>query len=275
MLLALLFDGTQPTDIWHDALFLTLISIAGTFILGIGTLVATYFITKKFSSPPSTKEVRFEVLSDLPLSFTKKKDKVELKVNDNQIVDDLSLVDIEIRNTGTRAVARNDYDAPIEFEFLGRKVLFCEVTNQKPPHILNSRILNTFFTIDSAFPEKVRLAKFLLNKGYAIRIQAVVSGAKGQIFGYAGIIDGNFDRAYPITNPVVVSKAFIISAIISLIIIIGVLEALSLILSLTTSLATPIIVLIVIVIFLVLLVTSLILAYRALEVRLQNFRAIA
>lgn len=273
MLLAVLLDGTQPTDIWHDTLFLTLISIAGTIFIGVFSIVATYLITKKFSSTP-IKEVSFEVLSDLPLSFTKKKEKVELKVSGTPVVDDLSFVDIEIRNTGTRAVARNDYDTPIELEFKGRNVLFCEITNQKPQHIINPAGLNTFFTIDPAYPEKVKLATFLLNKGHFLRIQVAVSGTRNEINGWANIVDGNFVRAYPVNKPVVLSRAFVISAFISLVLIVGGLDLLSFILSTKTPLSAPIIVLIVLVIFLALLAISIILVYREQVVRLQNNKVI-
>lgn len=61
----LIILDTQPTDIWHDPLVLTVIGVIATLIAGlIGAFVA-YWI---FQKQRAKKEITYQVLTDAPIA---------------------------------------------------------------------------------------------------------------------------------------------------------------------------------------------------------------
>src|SRR5437660_3881886 len=113
--------ASQPTDIWHDPLFLTILAIAATLLVGIIGATVAYWIYRR---QRSKKEITYQVISDAPIANINKevKDRVKILFDGNP-VEDMNLLVLKVWNPGKVAVKRDDFDEPITFEFGERKVV--------------------------------------------------------------------------------------------------------------------------------------------------------
>ncbi len=105
----------QPSDIWHDPFFLTVLGIAGTLVAGlIGAFVA-YWI---YSRQRSKKEISYQIISNAPIASVNKhlENRVTIQV-DGKPVKNARQVVLKIENMGNVAVKRDDCDEPIKFVF--------------------------------------------------------------------------------------------------------------------------------------------------------------
>lgn len=190
---------TQPADIWHDPLFLTILGIAATLLAGIIGAIVAYWIYRR---QRSKKEITYQVISDAPIANINKevKDRVKILFDGNP-VEDINLLVLKVWNPGRVAVKRDDFDEPITFEFGERKVVASDILSMEPANLIDTKDIKTFFTLGS---ESVELQKFLLNPKEEISLKVLLTGPPYKVSGRARIVDGKITEFNPNNQPVII-----------------------------------------------------------------------
>lgn len=139
-------------------------------ILAVITVFLTLFLIIQAWRYHKKRKLLF--LLDKSLSLVKIKesyrDRIKVSYNDI-IVDDLSLTQVIIRNSGNSSILKENIKAPIKFKFdIGTKVIDAKIIDMKP----NGIIFNINKQSDNEFYGDFEL----LNQGYEIKLQFVCIG---------------------------------------------------------------------------------------------------
>lgn len=139
-------------------------------ILAVITALLTLFLIIQAFRYHKKRKLQF--LLDKSLSLVKIKesyrDKIKVSYNDI-IVDDLSLAQVIIRNSGNSSIQKGNIKAPIKFKFdIDTKVIDAKIIDRKPDGI----VFNINKQSDTEFYGDFEL----LNPGYEIKLQFVCIG---------------------------------------------------------------------------------------------------
>jgi hypothetical protein len=139
-------------------------------ILTVITVFLTLFLIIQAWRYQKKKKLLF--LLDQSLSLVKIKesyrDRIKVSYNDI-IVDDLSLAQVIIRNSGNSSILKENIKAPIKFKFdIGTKVIDAKVIDMKPDGII--------FNINKQSDNEFYGDFELLNQGYEVKLQFVCIG---------------------------------------------------------------------------------------------------
>jgi glycerol uptake facilitator-like aquaporin len=105
---------TQPTDIWHDPLYLTILGIAATLLAAIIGAVVAYWIYRG----QTRKELSYEVITLTPILSVREevKDRIQVLFN-NKNISNVQLAILRVWNSGNIPITSSDYVEPISFGF--------------------------------------------------------------------------------------------------------------------------------------------------------------
>jgi hypothetical protein len=213
MLLGALLD-TQPTDIWHDPLFLGILGVVSTILAGLLGVGITYYVYRR---QRRKKELTYQIVSDAPIADIDPSISSRVKLSlDGKPVENVSLVVLKLWNSGNAAVKREDYDEPVTFEFNGRAMVSSDIIETDPPEFRetlqqefasisqtsepNSTKLPKFFLNlvpihrrqeqVLLLPKSINLPKFLFNPKRSITLSILLTGSWSKISAKGSIVDG-------------------------------------------------------------------------------------
>jgi hypothetical protein len=154
---------TQPTDIWHDPLILTMLGIAATLLAGIIGAIVAYGIYRR---QRNKKEFTRQILSDLsiiskqPIAEESIGSQVENRLKiifDGKPVEDLRLVSLKVWNSGNvdaqihnskqTHTQQSDVETPIGFEFPGRQVVSGVVETEPPTGVIEPEKMRDYVAL--------------------------------------------------------------------------------------------------------------------------------
>lgn len=141
-------------------------------ILTITTIVLTAISIFLFLHYQKKKKLRFLVDQSLSLVKIKEsyKDKIKISYND-MIVNNLSLVQLNIQNSGNSSISKEDIKVPIKIEFAeGVRIIDDKVISKKP----NGLVIH----INKPRDNEINYNFDLLNPGNEIKVQFVCIGGE-------------------------------------------------------------------------------------------------
>lgn len=177
---------------FHDPYvqFVTAITVAIIAIV-IGALVALWIYFKQ----KNKKELSYSLISSAPIVSVKSDVADRIKIYlDGDVITQAQLAVFSIKNTGNRAVTRDDYDEPIVIDFPGCKILDGNIISTKPNDLLKLGDRKTFFEWKHS---TLTLAKYLLNPKDGIEFSVLVEGADIEPKVRARIVEGVLVKEKP------------------------------------------------------------------------------
>src|SRR5437588_11012013 len=116
-MLLFLLNNQPPTDLLHDPFWQFIINVAVAVLVGIVTAIVAIWVFRK---QRSKKEISYQIISDAPIASVNKGLESRVTIHlDGKPVKDARQVVLKIRNSGSAAVKRDDYDEPIRCIFEG------------------------------------------------------------------------------------------------------------------------------------------------------------
>ncbi len=202
---------TPSTDIWHDPLNLTLLTVLAAFLASLfGDLIAYRIWLKK---QRVKKEITYQILTDAPIvSFQKHIASINTQVKgrlqilfDQKPVENLSVltlkvwnsgnVDVKIWNSKEADAKYQEDDKPIRFEFEGRKVVsFAGLETEPKDDVLDPEDLNAYLSqepLPSLEQDFIELPRCILKPKQSIELTLLLTGGEGRIIRRGKLFNGN------------------------------------------------------------------------------------
>jgi|GEM_PF-5645168 hypothetical protein len=173
VLSSILFKLFSLVDIWHDQYALTLISLGSGFAFGImGLIVGVWGAVYQVRKQRVYRELAYTVVSNGPLVGGEKfPGRVKIFL-DGQIDKNMQLIILEVKNTGTTSVKKDDYFESLHFEF-DKEVVAASVTDTIPPRLISPSLLDNFPIV---MFKAIELPDFSLNPDDMIRLSVFLKG---------------------------------------------------------------------------------------------------
>lgn len=225
----ILLDAQPQASLWQNPLFLAILGMIATFLVGFAGGIYTWRISVK---QRILKEISYQFLEDIPIvSIDKRIARIgsqaenRLKVTfDDKPVENLKLFWLKVWNSGTMDVeiwnsivadaTHRRFEKPLRFEFPGRKVVGGTVETNPPDGLVednNLAIYNqTYLTLVSDRAEEispapardfVELPECLLRPSQSISLRLLLIGPKSEPKGSGKLIDGNVIEFDPDKQP--------------------------------------------------------------------------
>ncbi len=198
---------TPPNPSWeflNSQFFNTFVVI----IFGLVALIALIVAIKSYRQGQRRKELAWQVRSDsLVIPNQEVRDRIEIHL-DGKPIQDLSLVSIQVWNSGNIAIASIDYVHPIKLKFEGRTVQDAYISDMEPRTLQSQEEVEKYRRENEILRQKepalVKLPELHFNSQKASGIlnsytlKVLLTGPKGEISVVEGMINEGYLKEVPL-----------------------------------------------------------------------------
>ncbi len=170
---------TSPNPTWQllNTQFLNTLLVT---VFGLVALIALIVAIKTYRQGQRRKELAWQVRSDsLVIPNQEVKDRIEIHL-DGKPIQDLSLVSIQVWNSGNIAIASIDYVHPIKLKFEGRTVQDAYISDMEPRTLQSQEEVEKYRRENEILRQKepaLVIVEGMINEGYLKEVPLLVGSS--------------------------------------------------------------------------------------------------